>query len=44
MKIEIKSKKGLSTILSVVVDKKTIQKKMEERLVELTKRSINKRI
>ena len=37
MKIEIKSKKGLSTILSISVDKKTIEKKMEERLVELQK-------
>ena len=37
MKIEIKSKKGLSTILSVVVDKKTIQSKMDERLSELQK-------
>ncbi len=37
MKIEIKSKKGLSTILSVVVDKKTIQLKMDERLSELQK-------
>ena len=37
MKIEIKSKKGLSTILSVVVDKKTIQSKMNERLSELQK-------
>ena len=37
MKIEIKSKKGLSTILSVIVDKKTIQLKMDERLAELQK-------
>ena len=37
MKIEVKSKKGLSTILSVVVDKKTIQLKMNEKLVELQK-------
>ena len=37
MKIEVKSKKGLSTILSVVVDKKTIQLKMNERLIELQK-------
>ena len=28
MKIEIKSKKGLSTILSISVDKKTIEKKL----------------
>ena len=37
MKVEIQSKKGLRTILSVVVDKKTIQKKMDERLTELQK-------
>ncbi len=37
MKIEVQSKKGLRTILSVVVDKKTIQKKIEERLSELQK-------
>ena len=37
MKIEIKSKKGLSTILSVVVDKKIIQLKIDERLSELQK-------
>ncbi len=37
MKIEIKSKKGLSTTLSIIVDKKTIQNKMEERLSELQK-------
>ena len=37
MKVEIKSKKGLRTILSIVVDKKTIQNKMDERLNELQK-------
>ena len=37
MKIEVKSKKGLRTILSVVVDKKTIQVKMDEKLNELQK-------
>ena len=37
MKIEVKSKKGLSTILSVVVDKKIIQQKIDERLSELQK-------
>ena len=37
MKIELHSKKGLRTILSVIVDKKTIQAKMEERLSELQK-------
>ncbi len=35
MKIEIQSKKGLRTNLSVIVDKKTIQKKLDERLVQL---------
>ena len=35
MKIETQSKKGLRTILSIVIDKKIIQKKIEERLVEL---------
>jgi trigger factor len=37
MKVEIQSKKGLRTILSVIVDKQTIQKKMNERLGELQK-------
>ena len=37
MKIEVKSKKGLRTILSVIVDKRNIQVKMEERLKELQK-------
>ena len=37
MKIEVHSKKGLRTILSVIVDKKTIQIKMDERLSELQK-------
>jgi trigger factor len=37
MKIEVKSKKGLRTILSVVIDKKSIQAKMEEKLNELQK-------
>ncbi len=37
MKIEVRSKKGLRTILSVIVDKKTIQNKMDERLSELQK-------
>jgi len=37
MKIEVKSKKGLRTILSVVVDKKDIQVKMNEKLNELQK-------
>ncbi|MBA1338959.1 MAG: trigger factor [Pelagibacterales bacterium] len=37
MKVEVQSKKGLRTILSVIVDKKTIQIKMDERLNELQK-------
>ena len=37
MKVEVKSKKGLRTILSVVVDKKNIQLKMDQRLNELQK-------
>jgi trigger factor len=37
MKVEVQSKKGLRTTLSVVVDKKTIQNKMDERLNELQK-------
>jgi len=35
MKVEVKSKKGLRTILSVIVDKKNIQTEMNERLKEL---------
>ena len=37
MKVEVKSKKGLRTILSVIVDKNSINSKMEEKLVELQK-------
>ena len=37
MKIEIQSKKGLRTVLSVIVDKKIIQTKIDERLAELQK-------
>jgi trigger factor len=37
MKTEVKSKKGLRTILSVVIDKKIIQAKMDEKLNELQK-------
>ena len=37
MKVEVKSKKGLRTILSVIIDKKNIQIKMDERLKELQK-------
>ncbi len=35
MKIEIQSKKGLTTTLSIIIDKKDIQKKLEERLLKL---------
>ena len=37
MKVEVKSKKGLRTILSIIVDKKSIRAKMDEKLVELQK-------
>jgi trigger factor len=37
MKIEVKSKKGLRTILSIIIDKKSIQKQMDEKLNELQK-------
>jgi trigger factor len=37
MKIEVKSKKGLRTILSVKVDKKIIQDKMDDKLNKLQK-------
>ena len=37
MKVEIQSKKGLRTILSIVVDKKTIELKINQRLSELQK-------
>jgi len=37
MKIEVKSKKGLRTILSIIIDKKNIQAKMDEKLNELKK-------
>ncbi|MDC0427028.1 trigger factor, partial [Pelagibacteraceae bacterium] len=35
MKIEVQNKKGLTTILSIVIDKKTIQEKLEKKLSEL---------
>jgi len=37
MKIEVKSKKGLRTILSVIVDKKIIQEKIDLKLIDLQK-------
>ena len=42
-KVEVKSKKGLRTILSVIVDKKNIQMKMDERLKELQKEALKVR-
>ena len=38
MKVEVKSKKGLRTILSVIVDKKSIQTKMDENLMSFKKK------
>jgi len=35
MKIEVQNKKGLTTILSIIVDKKTIQEKLDKKLSEL---------
>ena len=35
MKTEIQNKKGLTTVLSITVDKKTIQEKLDKKLVEL---------
>ena len=35
MKIEIQSKKGLRTVISIFVEKKTVEKKLNERLLEL---------
>jgi len=35
MKIEVQDKKGLTTILSIIVDKKTIQEKLDKKLLEL---------
>ena len=35
MKIEVQNKKGLTTTLNIVIDKKTIQEEMDKRLIEL---------
>ena len=35
MKVRVNSKKGLKASLSILVDKKTIQKKLDEKLIEL---------
>ena len=37
MKVKVNSKKGLKTNLNIIVDKKTIDEKIESRLVELSK-------
>ena len=39
MKVEVQSKKGLRTVLTIAVDKKTIQEKMDEKLKLLKKES-----
>ncbi len=40
MKVTVDSKKGLKTKLTVFVDKKTINDKIGERLIELSKKMI----
>ena len=35
MKVEIKNKKGLTTILSIIIDKKTIQEELDKKLSKL---------
>ena len=35
MKIEVQNKKGLTTKLSIIIDKKIIQEKLNKRLLEL---------
>ena len=35
MKIEVQNKKGLTTVLSIIVDKKIIQEKLDKKLIEL---------
>ena len=35
MKIEVQTKKGLTTVLSVIIDKKIIQEKLDKKLSEL---------
>ena len=35
MKIEVQNKKGLTTVLSIIIDKKTIQEKLDKKLSEL---------
>ena len=35
MKIEVQNKKGLTTVLSIIVDKKIIQERLDKKLIEL---------
>ena len=42
MKIELQSQKGLRKVLSIVIDKKTIQLKMDERLLNYKKKCHSK--
>ena len=35
MKVEVQNKKGLRTVLSIIIDKKKIQEKLEEKLSKL---------
>jgi len=35
MKVEVQNKKGLTTVLSIIIDKKTIQEKLDKKLLEL---------
>ena len=35
MKVEIQKKKGLNTILSIIIDKKTIQEELDKKLSKL---------
>ncbi len=37
MKVQVQSKKGLKTILSIIIDKSEIKKKLDSRLIELQK-------
>ena len=35
MKVQVQSKKGLKTTLSIIIDKSEIKKKLDSRLIEL---------
>ena len=37
MKVQVQSKKGLKTTLSIIIDKNEIKKKLDLRLIELQK-------